>query len=247
VIWEIKKDKNRGGINNNTMKKKYIGVTMMFWIKKNEMHKAVQSSYILKITDFLNFKNEINLLSLSLIETEFVGYRYSGITDLYVSEKEGFGNFLGRTSYFDYKTLSDAKKMVLGEFELNEIIESNTIFDRFNVGFVYFNEDSEGLEFNSTIIIDSQLTNVKNIEYLKSFANSILFKQKVIDFSVEQLYLDDLKFIGISAFYKIKEKGLFSISCNFKNIGNINSELIKSSELEQKFNEVLEDYNYVNL
>jgi hypothetical protein len=227
------------------MKKIYIGVTLMFYIKHDEMYKAIQSSYIIELSNFLNFIEDVNLLTSSLIKTEFLDYQYAGITDLYVTEKEDIGNFLGRSSYFDYKTYADAKKLILGRKEIIKIINTHTISDKFNIGFVYFNEDSEGSEFNSTIIVNSQLNNVKDIEGIESFAISTKFKQKILDFSVEQIGIEDLKFVGISDFYKIKGKGLFSISGTFKNFKSISAELIEKSELEKKFDDVIEDYSYV--
>lgn len=231
---------------NKDYEKKHIGVTLMFYIEQEGMYNAVQSSYIIEMSNFLNFTNEVNLLSSSLIKTEFSNYKYAGITDLYVSEKEKIGNFLGRSSYFDYKTYFDAEKLILKEQEIIKRIKKHTVFDKFNVGFVFFNEDSEGSDFNSTIVVYSLIDNVKSFRDLESFANSKKFKQKILNFSVEQLFLDDLMFVGVSDFYKVKEKGIFAITGKFKNIQNITLELIQESELEQKFDDVIDDYSYLS-
>lgn len=218
----------------------------MFYTKQDELYKAVQASYTIEMLNFLDFINKVNLLSSNLIKTEFLNYQYAGITDIYMSEKEDIGNFLGRSSYFDFKTFNEAEKLILRKHEIMKIIKEHDVLDKFNIGLVYFNEDREGSEFNSTIIVNSQMNNIKNIDDLWLFATSTKFKQKILDFSVELLCLEDLKFVGISDFYKIKGKGLFAISGNFKNFKSITSELIKTSELEQKFDDVMEDYSYVS-
>lgn len=223
-----------------------IGFTLLFWKKEDEIYKGIQSSFTLKITDFFHFDKQINLLVFELLNSEFKYFNYAGITDIYVSELDGLGNYLGRTSYYNYKAISSAKKLLLSEENIIETIVNQSSAARFNVGFVYFNQDREGKKFNSTFIIYTQYSTVQSSKELINLANSRDFKQKIIKFAVENLYLDDLTVIGISDLYEIRNKGLFTLEGMFNDFENISSEIIPKELVQDKFNEVLDDYKYID-
>lgn len=222
--------------------KKYIGTTLVFIHTESNILKAIQSSFVIELSNYTDLKKKIKNLVNNLIELDYKNYLFLGVSDLYISEFEGEANFLGRSSFFDCKKLEDAKKHILNNKELKQALEDTMSFDKSNIGLVYFHQDKEGKQYNSTLIIYSQIYRNKNLKDIYNFANSKQFKQKIIDFSIEQLYLDSLNFIGISELYPVRKKGLFSQYAEFENLDEIKSELIPDNELEKAFNDVLEDY-----
>lgn len=224
---------------------KYIGTTLVFFLKENDLFKAIQSSYIFELTTLTDLKEKIEDLANQLVQSDYKGYTYIGISDLYVSENEGEANFLGRTSFFMDKKKSDSEKHILNIEELKRTFESIKSYKKLNIGFVYFHQDKEGQEYNSTIIVYSQIITKSNLNSIYKIAESKNFMQKIIDFSVEQLHIDGLKFIGISELYPVRDTGLFSKHGEFKNFNEIESVLIPENELESAFNNVIEDYKYV--
>lgn len=227
--------------------KKYIGVTLVFSLKENNVFKAIQSSYIFELTTFADLKENVQNLVNQLIIADYKSYKYVGISDLYISENEGEANFLGRSSFFKDKKISDSKKHIMNNRELEKTLESFSTYEKLNIGLVYFHQDEEGKEYNSTIIVYSQILYKNDLNSIYKIANDKVFLQKIIDFSIEQLYVDGLKFIGISELYPIKSRGLFSQYGEFKDFRKIEKELIPENELENVFNSVLEDYQYVNI
>ncbi len=228
------------------MEQKFIGVTMLFAKKEDKSYKVVKSSYIIEKLEFKAFKDNIQSKILELIKTDFAGYKYLGIDDFYISEDEGEGNFLGRTSYYDDKTLNSSKKHILTDLQLERAIEESKTDKKINVSFVYFHEDEEGPEYNSTIIVHSQLTKSKTLKSIIEIANSESFKEKICNFSVEELYINRLNFIGISELYGVKKSGLFSLYNNFDDINLKDFELVEESNFKDKLDEIEEDYQYIN-
>ncbi len=228
------------------MKTKYIGTTLLFSKNVNEVYHGIQASYILKLNTFQHFIEDLNNLANETVSNEFPGYEYIGVTDLYISEKEGEGHYLGRTSYYNTKTLEEAKKMCLSSTKLSGLISEKLEKDLYNVGLVYFNEDREGPEFHSTIIVYTQLKTVRDKADLAKMAKSSLFKQKITHFAVEQLFNDDLKYVGVIDFYKVQDKGLFVVFGKFEHFRQLKKEVLTAAKLEKSYEGVIEDYEYVD-
>lgn len=226
--------------------KKYIGITLVFSSKEEKYCKAVKSSYIFKLKDWSDLKSDIVKLAAKQIKSEFKGFKYLGISDLYISEKEGENNYLGRTSFFNDKTYMDAEKHTLkNKVKLLDAFTKSQLFNKSNISLVYFHQDKEDKQFNSTFIIYSQVSKSKDLEHIIKLAKSNLFKQKIINFSVEKLYLRRVKFVGINYLYGIKGKGLFKESGKFKNYSKIKSELLNDKEIITKLKAIKRDYKYV--
>ncbi|WP_407845770.1 hypothetical protein [Chryseobacterium sp. KCF3-3] len=226
------------------MKNKYIGVTLMFYKEESNKYVAVQSSYVLKLSNYKDFKKDVNALVDKIINKEYLNYIFLGITDLYISEKDGKGKYLGRTSYYNYKEIKQAKAITLSKNKINEIICNNQKAKKYNIGLVYFNNDSDGEKFNSTLIIYSQIKNVKNYDDLLFF-NTLKFKKKIVKFSIEELKIDDLKLVGFTDFYPVQKKGLFSLVSTFSKISELKKNVIEVKQLRKKFNDVLSDFSYL--
>lgn len=227
--------------------KKYIGTTLIFTLVEDNVYKAIQSSFILELNTIIDFKEQLKDLVNNLIQSDsFKDYSYLGVSDLYITESEGKTKYLGRSSLYDIKTQEEAKKYILNEKKIKKAFENTKWFDKSNLGLVYFHQDEEGEEYNSTIIIYSLITKYDNLKYIYEFANSKSFKEKILHFSVEQLSYNRLIFIGISELYPIKEKGLFTQSAIFKSIDEVKSEVFSERELENAFKDVLDDYMYID-
>jgi len=224
---------------------KHIGVTLLFYKKEKEKYHAIMSSYIFLLNTYKSFVFDVEKTAKKLLMKEFCDFTFAGIADLYIAEKEGNGRYLGRTSFFEKKQIQEAKEIILKNNAINKILSENPKEQKYNIGLVYFNNDSEGIKFNSTIIIYSQLRNIENFEQILKLANNKNFKKKIIKFSIEQLKLEDLQYVGIIDFYPIKHNGLFAVEKSFNDISNINEEIISVSELRKKFNEVLKDYKHL--
>src|SRR5690606_32069061 len=132
------------------------GVTFVFYKKSKSKYHAIQSSYIFKLKPFEFLKTDILKKAEEIIDVYLSDYVFLGISDLYMTEKLDVYNYLGRTSFYKLKDEEKADSMVLNIKEINQRLErthKNYKKNLINVGFVYFNKDAEGKEFNSTIIV----------------------------------------------------------------------------------------------
>lgn len=229
------------------MKKRYIGITLIFSKKVIGYYKAIQSSYIIEIESFSKLKEDINSIANSLLKSDFRDYNFVGVSDLFITDNEGEAKFLGRTSYFDDNNIEKARKHILNKKELKEALNRIAGYKRSNLGFVYFHEDKEGKEYYSTIIIYTLLESKKDLNYILSMGECNSLKQAICDFSIEQLYVESLKFVGISDLYPIQNKGLFEQIGEFENLNEIKEEVFGENDLKTKFDEILEDYQSVSI
>lgn len=222
--------------------KRYIGVTFLFIRKEEQLYQAIQSSYIVEMKGFADLKKDITTLSEDLIISDFKDYSYLGVCDLYIADNQGEANFLGRTSFYEDKDIKQAQSYLLNKEKLKEAFSETKAYEKSNLGLVYFHEDPEGSEYNSTMIIYTLIENKKDLNSVLDIGESKAFKQVVCDFSIEQLYIDSLKFVGISELYKIKNKGLFERIAEFENLSEVEEEILNDKALEARFGEVFEDY-----
>tara|TARA_R110002012_G_scaffold294098_1_gene490032 strand:- start:9159 stop:9848 length:690 start_codon:yes stop_codon:yes gene_type:complete len=229
------------------MSKKHIGVTVIFYKKNNNLYEAVKSSYIIEnASNFDIFKIKLSFKVKELLNFNFKGYKFLGVNDIYISEKEGENNFLGRSSFYEYNSLEKSKEFILKENELEVALIKSTEFKKKNISYVYFNKDLEGKEFYSTIIIYSQTKGNVDLNGLLSIATSKLFKEKILRYSIEKLNENDLIFVGIADLYEIKNSGLFEQKLDVKSIIELEDEIIIEENIEQAFNDVIKDYEYVS-
>ncbi|MCC9044161.1 hypothetical protein LNQ81_15930 [Myroides sp. M-43] len=162
--------------------KKYIGVTLVFYC--NNTFTGIQSSYIFELKSLELLLIDIENKAKEIINKFLLSFDFLGVSDLYMTEDLSAYNFLGRTSYFDMKEEGESQKIIVNDDilckEVSEIIRGSLI----NVGLVYFNKDSEGSEFNSTMIIYTIIDEFNGMDVLYKSLKSSEFKNKIIELSV---------------------------------------------------------------
>jgi len=221
------------------MKNSHIGITLIF----TSGNKAIQSSYIMMKMELEDLLNEVEKIANK--QSTLNGYKYLGISDLYITESEANEAYLGRTSYYDEKTKIESKRHVLSNSKLKLALSECEGFRKSNISFVYFNDDREGDDFNSSIIIYSQICKYDSTEYLHNLAKSRQFKDKIIKFSVEELYLDSLEFVGVADLYGVSGDGLFQRMTTFEEIMEIKDEILGKNQIRLKLEEIEEDMSYI--
>ena len=227
----------------------YIGITLLFCKKGDLKVKGIQTSQIFELRTIQGVLGEVDTKATYLIGEYFQDYIFLGISDLFITEKRGIFNYMGRTSYFDIKKKSEALKLIIDQDILNnEIVKlkkKNKSYEA-NVGLVYFNNDFEGKKYNSAIIIHTLINEFFiNSDEICKVAKDNSFKDKIVKFSIESLKTDNLEFVGVSDFYLVKGEGFFDVEGSFSNIQEIESEVLSKKELIEEFNRVIKDYEFV--
>lgn len=231
------------------MENKFIGVTFVFYKKSKSKYHAIQSSYIFKLKPFEFLKTDILKKAEEIIDVYLSDYVFLGISDLYMTEKLDVYNYLGRTSFYKLKDEEKADSMVLNIKEINQRLErthKNYKKNLINVGFVYFNKDAEGKEFNSTIIVYTVIKDFDDLKTIYRIAEGSNFKNKIVKFSIENLNKRDLKFKGISDFYYVKNEGLFESEGVFESKEDIIVDILSwDKELKKELDNIYKDYLFV--
>jgi len=225
---------------------KFIGVSLIFYKKdKYKKFRAVQSSYIFELKPLEQLLEDINHKAEAIINGFLLNFEYLGISDIYITESLGIYNYLGRTSFFELKNETDRDEIILSDDEINkkvsEIVQNSLI----NVGFVYFNRDSEGPNFNSTIIVYTIVDDFISLNELYKIAESNDFKSKIVKFSIEKLRKEDLLFKGISDFYSVRNEGLFEVEGVFDKKEEIITDVLSNKQFEKELDSINEDYKYI--
>lgn len=224
--------------------KKHIGVTLVFFKRNKNKFIGIQSSYVFELKPLDLLLNDIDDKAKEITNNFLSGFDFLGISDIYITENLSTYNYLGRTSFFDIKNEDETREFIISDDEIKEKANKNVKSNLINVGFVYFNRDSEGSNFNSTIIIYTVIDKFFGTKELYEVAESNGFKDKIIRFTIENLRQEDLIFKGISDFYFVKNEGLFETEGIFDSKEEITDEILSNNQLEIELNKINNDYKY---
>ncbi len=225
---------------------KYISATLLFIKEENCVFKASRFSKIFNCSNYEKLLKDIQIFSSEVVDTYYLNYTFLGVNDLFISDKEGNGRFLGRTSFFDNKTIQDAEEHVLNGLEVINALKKSQEMEKINIGFGYFYKDEVDDENNFSLIVYSQVTKNENLEQITKLAKSRSFKEQIVHFSVDFIQLQRLKFVGITDLYGIKGPGLFEEFAEFSSYDEIISEIYSNTDLKNKFREVTIDKRGLN-
>lgn len=223
--------------------KKHIGVTLVFYC--NNTFTGIQSCYIFELKSLELLLIDIENKAKENINKFLPNFDFLGVSDLYMTEDLSAYNFLGRTSYFDMKEECETQKIIVSNDILCKDVSEITRGSLINVGLVYFNKDSEGSEFNSTMIIYTIIDEFNGMDLLYKSLEVSEFVKKIIKYSAENLMEEDLIFKGISDLYSVKNEGLFELEGVFENKEEVINEVLSFRQLEKKFNSLRNDYMHI--
>ncbi|MDR0227781.1 MAG: hypothetical protein LBI72_01740 [Flavobacteriaceae bacterium] len=223
--------------------KKHVGVSLVFY--REDKSEGVQYSFVFEFKTFELLLEDIKARVSILINKYLFEYEYLGVSDVYTTEELKVYNYLGRTSFFDLKNESDSQSLILSDDEINVVLSEINEESIVNVGFVYFNKDSEGSKHNSTIIVYTVVNKIFQIEQLYAIAQSDDFKKKIIKYSIENLIEVDLVFKGISDFYAVKGEGIFSLVGEFEKKEDVLVDILTKKQIREVFIGIENDYKFI--
>lgn len=227
----------------------YIGFTLLFSKKEEVIYKGVLKSYVLSVCDLADLKSAAKRKAEEQIDAHYQDYEYLGLEDIFlVSGLPSEGQILGRTSFYDFKSLEQARSLVLSEEDYPfDSTASNALF--YSTSLVYFYNDPEGEDYNFALTIFTVL-DVKSHQDAKfnSLRLSVdrAFLARIVELSVEDLEVENLEFVGIEQVCPIFEDitlgGAFqTFYQEFQSKQEVESQLPEESYITEKAQELFDN------
>jgi len=214
--------------------KKYIGITFVFYIKRDNIINAVLKSLIVD-TSLENFKETINIKSEQL--SKIFGLNYIGINDVFVVGG-GFkeNTILGRISDYDNNNF---KIIASQSIELSDKMFNNSN-SYYKCVANYKCKDNFLNEFVIEIIILLYLNKLNFKEKIK-FLNEKSFNKDIKNISFDNLV--EIELIGIKEIDIIDLKDVDNLVfetlyADFKNLNELRKEVLTNNEIKLLLNDV---------
>ncbi len=178
-----------------------IGITLLYSVTEGGNLLGALKSYVIECKDKSSLIEAAYKKAEEQINLNYSNYKFIGIEDVFsVMGKVAHGKLMGRSTLYDIDSIVKAKELIGREKDLDVRSQTNCYCG----SLVYFYEGEKGYAFTILAIVKGESKEAAS-KNLRDVATNSKTLNKIIENSVESIFINKIKFVGIEDINVITE------------------------------------------